>query len=111
MFWIGKSDNPRIRDGFKQGWKNRVIKTRQFVQWAGLWVVIMLGGLMILVIGLDALFMLVFIVLILKLVRSRRLELPQGFPYSDLNAARLPFRHDRTTHNVSDFSVRAKPFL
>ena len=26
----------------------------------------------------------------LGLVRSRRLELPQGFPYSDLNAARLP---------------------
>src|SRR5204863_6245200 len=24
------------------------------------------------------------------MVRSRRLELPQGFPHSDLNAARLP---------------------
>lgn len=30
-----------------------------------------------------------------KMVRSRRLELPRGFPHSDLNAARLPFRHDR----------------
>ncbi len=30
------------------------------------------------------------------LVRSRRLELPRVLPHSDLNAARLPFRHDRT---------------
>ena len=29
------------------------------------------------------------------MVRSRRFELPQSYPYSDLNAARLPFRHDR----------------
>ena len=30
------------------------------------------------------------------MVRSRRLELPRVLPHSDLNAARLPFRHDRT---------------
>jgi hypothetical protein len=29
------------------------------------------------------------------LVRSRRLELPQGFPHKHLKLARLPFRHDR----------------
>jgi hypothetical protein len=70
----------------------------------------MLGGLVILAIGLDALFMLVFRVLILKLVRSRRLELPQGCPHSDLNAARLPFRHDRTPLNVSDIFHHGKAF-
>ncbi len=31
------------------------------------------------------------------MVRSRRLELPRVLPHSDLNAARLPFRHDRTS--------------
>ena len=31
-----------------------------------------------------------------EMVRSRRLELPRVLPHSDLNAARLPFRHDRT---------------
>ncbi|EEB84752.1 resolvase [Roseobacter sp. GAI101] len=31
-----------------------------------------------------------------KLVRSERLELSRVLPHSDLNAARLPFRHDRT---------------
>ena len=31
-----------------------------------------------------------------EMVRSRRLELPRELPHSDLNAARLPFRHDRT---------------
>jgi hypothetical protein len=30
------------------------------------------------------------------LVRSRRLELPRGFPHKHLKLARLPFRHDRT---------------
>ena len=30
-----------------------------------------------------------------SLVRSRRLELPQGFPHKHLKLARLPFRHDR----------------
>ena len=29
-------------------------------------------------------------------VRSERLELSRVLPHSDLNAARLPFRHDRT---------------
>ena len=29
------------------------------------------------------------------LVRSRRLELPRGFPHKHLKLARLPFRHDR----------------
>jgi hypothetical protein len=28
-------------------------------------------------------------------VRSRRLELPRGFPHKHLKLARLPFRHDR----------------
>ena len=28
-------------------------------------------------------------------MRSRRLELPQGFPHKHLKLARLPFRHDR----------------
>ena len=32
----------------------------------------------------------------LLMVRSRRLELPRPFGHSDLNAARLPIRHDRT---------------
>lgn len=32
----------------------------------------------------------------LKMVRMRRLELPRVLPHSDLNAARLPFRHIRT---------------
>ena len=37
----------------------------------------------------------------LKVVRPRRLELPRGLPHSDLNAARLPFRHGRTiTHGT-----------
>jgi hypothetical protein len=31
-----------------------------------------------------------------KLVRSRRLELPRGYPHKHLKLARLPFRHDRT---------------
>ena len=31
-----------------------------------------------------------------ELVRSRRLELPRGFPHKHLKLARLPFRHDRT---------------
>jgi hypothetical protein len=31
----------------------------------------------------------------IKMVRSRRLELPQGFPHKHLKLARLPFRHDR----------------
>ena len=31
-----------------------------------------------------------------KVVRSERLELSRVLPHSDLNAARLPFRHDRT---------------
>ena len=30
-----------------------------------------------------------------SLVRSRRLELPRGFPHKHLKLARLPFRHDR----------------
>jgi hypothetical protein len=30
-----------------------------------------------------------------NLVRSERLELSRVLPHSDLNAARLPFRHDR----------------
>ncbi len=29
-------------------------------------------------------------------MRSRRLELPRGFPHKHLKLARLPFRHDRT---------------
>ena len=33
---------------------------------------------------------------LIKLVRSERLELSRVLPHSDLNAARLPFRHDRT---------------
>ena len=32
----------------------------------------------------------------LMLVRSRRLELPRGYPHKHLKLARLPFRHDRT---------------
>jgi hypothetical protein len=28
-------------------------------------------------------------------VRSRRLELPRGYPHKHLKLARLPFRHDR----------------
>jgi hypothetical protein len=31
----------------------------------------------------------------ISLVRSRRLELPRGFPHKHLKLARLPFRHDR----------------
>ena len=31
-----------------------------------------------------------------EMVRSERLELSRVLPHSDLNAARLPFRHDRT---------------
>ena len=34
------------------------------------------------------------------LVRSRRLELPRVLPHSDLNAARLPFRHDRIADDL-----------
>jgi hypothetical protein len=34
-------------------------------------------------------------------VRSERLELSRVLPHSDLNAARLPFRHDRTPWMVS----------
>jgi hypothetical protein len=30
-----------------------------------------------------------------NLVRSRRLELPWGFPHQHLKLARIPFRHDR----------------
>ena len=30
-----------------------------------------------------------------SLVRSRRLELPRGYPHKHLKLARLPFRHDR----------------
>jgi hypothetical protein len=54
--------------------------------------------------------MLILGVLFIKLVRSRRLELPQGCPHSDLNAARLPFRHDRTPHNVPDIFPHGKAF-
>ena len=36
-----------------------------------------------------------------KLVRLRRLELPRVLPHSDLNAARLPFRHSRTLRLVA----------
>ncbi len=38
--------------------------------------------------------------LIVKLVRLRRLELPRVLPHSDLNAARLPFRHNRTADAI-----------
>jgi hypothetical protein len=31
-----------------------------------------------------------------QMVRSRRLELPRGYPHKHLKLARLPFRHDRT---------------
>ena len=34
-------------------------------------------------------------------VRSRRLELPLRLRNSDLNAARLPFRHDRTADRLA----------
>ncbi|CAN0606264.1 unnamed protein product, partial [Ectocarpus sp. 12 AP-2014] len=34
-------------------------------------------------------------------VRSERLELSRVLPHSDLNAARLPFRHDRTVWLVT----------
>jgi hypothetical protein len=34
-------------------------------------------------------------------VRPRRLELPRVLPHSDLNAARLPFRHGRTLRYLS----------
>jgi hypothetical protein len=33
--------------------------------------------------------------LVADLVRSRRLELPRGYPHKHLKLARLPFRHDR----------------
>ena len=36
-----------------------------------------------------------------EVVRSERLELSRVLPHSDLNAARLPFRHDRTPWMVS----------
>ena len=36
-----------------------------------------------------------------ELVRLRRLELPRVLPHSDLNAARLPFRHSRTLRLVA----------
>jgi hypothetical protein len=32
----------------------------------------------------------------IEMVRSRRLELPRGYPHKHLKLARLPFRHDRT---------------
>ena len=41
-------------------------------------------------------------------MRSRRLELPQGFPHKHLKLARLPFRHDRIVkwpsmkHNIGE---------
>ena len=35
----------------------------------------------------------------------RRLELPRVLPHSDLNAARLPFRHIRTLEWCSVFSL------
>ena len=39
-------------------------------------------------------------------MRSRRLELPQGFPHKHLKLARLPFRHDRivpgTVRRITD---------
>ncbi len=35
-----------------------------------------------------------------KMVRMRRLELPRVLPHSDLNAARLPFRHIRMLYKV-----------
>ena len=35
-----------------------------------------------------------------EMVRSERLELSRVLPHSDLNAARLPFRHDRTSWMV-----------
>src|SRR3546814_9064855 len=39
-----------------------------------------------------------------ELVRSRRLELPRGFPHSDLNAARLPIppRPHRSEEHTSE---------
>jgi hypothetical protein len=102
MFWPKKSPNVKSRDGVKQG-----VETQgQSVRWAGISVFIMgtdddrLRYSRYGVLGL----------LVLKLVRSRRLELPQGYPHSDLNAARLPFRHDRTPHNVSDILHHGKAF-
>ena len=34
-------------------------------------------------------------------MRERRFELPHSFEYSDLNAARLPFRHSRITFKAT----------
>ncbi len=44
-----------------------------------------------------------------KMVRMRRLELPRVLPHSDLNAARLPFRHIRTLGNDCVFSLPTPP--
>jgi hypothetical protein len=38
-------------------------------------------------------------------VRPRRLELPQDYSHSDLNAARLPFRHGRTLFNAPVYNA------
>ena len=38
-----------------------------------------------------------------NMVRLRRLELPRVLPHSDLNAARLPFRHSRTAIDMVAF--------
>ncbi len=44
----------------------------------------------------------------MKMVRSRRLELPQDLSHSDLNAARLPFRHDRKfPYPLADKTMKA----
>ncbi len=49
--------------------------------------------------------------LIVKLVRLRRLELPRVLPHSDLNAARLPFRHNRTDgRNTTRGGIKQPPF-
>ena len=39
-------------------------------------------------------------ILDVKLVRPERLELSRVLPHSDLNAARLPFRHGRTVDGI-----------
>ena len=37
-------------------------------------------------------------------MRSRKLELPRGFPHKHLKLARLPFRHDRTVGRAAGYS-------
>ena len=46
-----------------------------------------------------------------KMVRSERLELSRVLPHSDLNAARLPFRHDRTPWMVEHPIARVATYL